>query len=199
MGDKRQLLAVLHLLPVNLSGRGGAGGYRGGAEGKMNRSINIRSAVVAEYERLSVLWKGVEYLHHQARPHIFRKPDEVWPTRSAVESLIVGPDSTILIAETNNEIAGFVTLQVHQVEQSPRMRKRRFVMIENMAVDPLRRRRGIGRALLRAAEDWAAQRRIAVLQLFVWEFNDAAVRFYESEGFVTELRGMARRLKDTKG
>lgn len=32
----------------------------------MNPSLNIRSAVVAEYERLSVLWKGVEYLHHQA-------------------------------------------------------------------------------------------------------------------------------------
>lgn len=68
-------------------------------------------------------------------------------------------------------------------------------MIENMAVDPLHRRRGIGRGLLRAAEDWTAKRGIAVLQLFVWEFNDAAVRFYESEGFVTELRGMARRLK----
>jgi ribosomal protein S18 acetylase RimI-like enzyme len=164
----------------------------------MNRSLNIRSAVVAEYERLSVLWRGVEYLHHQAFPHIFREPDEGWPTRSAVESLIAGPESTMLIAETNNEIAGFVTLQVHRVEQTPRMRGRRFVMIENMAIDPLHRRRGIGRALLRAAEDWAAQRSIAVLQLFVWEFNDAAVHFYESEGFVMELRGMARRLKDTK-
>jgi ribosomal protein S18 acetylase RimI-like enzyme len=165
----------------------------------MNRSFNIRSAVVAEYERLSVLWRGVEYLHHQAFPHIFREPDEGRPTRSAVESLIAGPESTILIAETKNEIVGYVTLEVHQVKQTPRMRERRFVMIENMAVDPLHQRRGIGRALLRAAEDWAAQRRIAVLQLFVWEFNDAAVRFYESEGFVTELRGMARRLKDTKG
>jgi diamine N-acetyltransferase len=162
----------------------------------MNRSLTVRPAVVAEYERLSMLWKDVEYLHHRAFPHIFREPDDA--SRSAVESLIVGPDSTILIAETNNEIAGFVTLQVHQVQQTPRMRKRRFVMIENMAVDPLLRRHGIGRALLRAAEDWAAQRGIAVLQLFVWEFNDAAMRFYESKGFVTELRGMARRLKDRK-
>lgn len=160
----------------------------------MNRSLNIRPAVVAEYERLSVLWRDVEYLHHQAIPHVFRNPDEVWPTRSAVESLIVGPNSTILIAEANDEIAGFVTLQVHQVQQTPRMRGRRFVMIENMAVDRPHRRRGIGRALLKAAEDWAAQRGIDVLQLFVWQFNDAAARFYESEGFVTELRGMARRI-----
>jgi ribosomal protein S18 acetylase RimI-like enzyme len=110
----------------------------------------------------------------------------------------VGLDSTILVAETNNEIAGFVTLQVQRVEQTPRMRGRRFVIVENMAVDPLHRRCGIGCALLRAAEDWTAQRGIAVLQLFVWEFNDAAARFYESEGFVTQLRGMARWIKDRK-
>jgi ribosomal protein S18 acetylase RimI-like enzyme len=164
----------------------------------MDRSLNVRSAVVAEFERLSALWKDVEHLHHQSLPHIFCKPGEGWPTRSAVENFIAGPDSTILVAEANNEIAGFIILQVQRVEQTPRMRGRRFVIIENMAVDPLLRRRGIGRALLRAAEDWAAQRGIAVLQLFVWEFNDAAARFYESEGFVTQLRGMARWLKDTK-
>jgi diamine N-acetyltransferase len=160
----------------------------------VNRSLAVRPAVVAEYERLSALWKGVEHSHHQALPRIFRKPDAGWPTRSVVENLIVGPDSTILVAEANQEIAGFVALKVYRVEQTPRMRGRRFVMIENMAVDPLCRRSGIGRALLRAAEDWAARCGIADLQLFVWEFNDAAARFYEAAGFVTELRGMGRRI-----
>jgi diamine N-acetyltransferase len=138
---------------------------------------------------------GVEYLHHQALPHMFRKPDEEWPTRAIIEGLIGGPDSTIIVAENNEEIAGFLALKVYRVEQTPRWRGRRFVMIENMAVDPFHRRRGIGRALLRAAEDWTTQRGIADLQLFVWEFNDAAARFYESDGFVTMHRGMARRLK----
>jgi diamine N-acetyltransferase len=164
----------------------------------MDRSLNIRPAAAADYERLSVLWKGVEYVHHQALPHMFRKPDDEGPTRFAVESLLAAPDSTILVAETDNEIAGFVTLQIYRIEQTPRMRGRCFVMIENMAVDRLHRRRGIGRALLRAAEDWTVQRGIAVLQLFVWEFNDTAARFYESEGFVMQFRSMARQLKDRK-
>lgn len=95
----------------------------------MNACLNIRPAVVAEYERLSVLWKGVEHQHYQALPHIFRKPDE-GPARSVLASLIVGPDSTILVAETDNEIAGFVALKVYRIEQTPRMRGRRFVIIE---------------------------------------------------------------------
>jgi diamine N-acetyltransferase len=163
-----------------------------GTGGKMNRSLNIRPAFAAEYERLSVLWKDDDYLHYQALPQIFREPDEVWPSRSAVETLILGPDSTILVAEMYSEIVGLVTLKVHQVKHLPIHRERRFVMIDNMAVDPIHRRLGIGRALLRASDDWAHQRGIAALQLFVWEFNGAAVRFYESEGFETVVRGMAR-------
>lgn len=159
----------------------------------------IRSAAATERERLSVLWNSVEYLHYQALPHMFRKPEEGQPTLDAIASLIGGPDSTIIVAENNEEIAGFIALKVYRVEQTPRWRGRRFVMIENMAVDSLYRRRGIGRALLRAAKDWASQRGIADLQLFVWEFNDAAAHFYESEGFVTTHRGMARRSKDSNG
>lgn len=162
----------------------------------MNGSLTIRPAVITECGRLAVLWKGVESLHHQAFPHIFCEPDDGWPTFAAVEKLVAGPDSTILVAEANDDIAGFIGLKVYRVERTPRMRERHFVMIENMAVDPLRRRSGIGRALLKGAEDWTAQRGIALLQLFVWEFNDAALRFYESEGFVTELRGMARRIAE---
>jgi ribosomal protein S18 acetylase RimI-like enzyme len=159
----------------------------------MNARLTIRPAVVADYERLSVLWKGVEHLHYEALPHMFRRPDE-GPTRAVLAGLIVGPDSAILIAETDSEIAGFVALKVYRMEETPRLRGRRFVIIENMAVDPLRRRRGIGRALLRAAEDWACRRGIADLQLFVWEFNDAAARFYQAEGFATVHRMMARRI-----
>ena len=158
----------------------------------MNRPLDIRSAAAAEYERLSMLWKDVDHLHRQGLPYIFREPDEVWPNRSAVEALILGPDSTILVAETNNEIVGFVALLVRQVRRTPIRRERCYVEIDNMAVDPRYRRRGIGRALVRAAEVWAAQRGITVLQLNVYEFNDAAARLYEAEGFETVYRGMAR-------
>lgn len=162
----------------------------------MDPPLTIRPAILAEYESLSALWKGVDDLHYQALPQIFRDPDE-WPSaRSLLASLIAGPDSTILIAEADNAIAGFVALKVYSInlEQASRMRARRFVIVENMAVDPVRRRRGIGSALLRAAEEWAARRGIADLQLFVWEFNDAAARFYQSEGYATVHRMMSRRI-----
>jgi RimJ/RimL family protein N-acetyltransferase len=48
------------------------------------------------------------------------------------------------------------------------------------------RRQGVGRALLRAAADWAAGAGIRKLELHVFPWNEPAMRLYEQEGFVRE-------------
>jgi RimJ/RimL family protein N-acetyltransferase len=48
------------------------------------------------------------------------------------------------------------------------------------------RRRGIGRALLSAAVDWAQEAGITKLELHVFPHNDAGIALYESFGFVRE-------------
>ncbi len=52
-----------------------------------------------------------------------------------------------------------------------------------VAVDPDRRRRGLGRAIMNAAEDWLRQRGIAKLQLLVRRENTKAGAFYETLGY----------------
>lgn len=48
------------------------------------------------------------------------------------------------------------------------------------------RRRGIGRALLDAAVDWARAREVRKLELHVFPHNVAAIRLYEEFGFERE-------------
>jgi RimJ/RimL family protein N-acetyltransferase len=48
------------------------------------------------------------------------------------------------------------------------------------------RRRGIGRALLEAAVDWARSARVRKLELHVFPWNEPAILLYESFGFVRE-------------
>ena len=57
-----------------------------------------------------------------------------------------------------------------------------------LAVAPARQRRGLGRALVMAAEQWLAQRGIAKLNLMVREHNHAVAAFYEKLGFETMPR-----------
>ena len=52
-----------------------------------------------------------------------------------------------------------------------------------VAVDPARREKGFGRAIMNAAEDWLRQAGIAKLQLMVRRENARAGAFYESIGY----------------
>jgi RimJ/RimL family protein N-acetyltransferase len=53
------------------------------------------------------------------------------------------------------------------------------------------RRRGVGRALMRAAEEWARQTGVWKLELHVFPHNEGAIRFYEALGYARE--GLRRR------
>jgi ribosomal protein S18 acetylase RimI-like enzyme len=48
------------------------------------------------------------------------------------------------------------------------------------------RRRGIGRALLEGAAEWARRHGVEKLELHVFPHNEPAIRLYESFGFVQE-------------
>jgi GNAT superfamily N-acetyltransferase len=54
--------------------------------------------------------------------------------------------------------------------------------VEDLAVDPDRRSRGVGAALLGAARDWARERGASHLELDSAEARADAHRFYEREG-----------------
>ncbi|MEN0111395.1 MAG: GNAT family N-acetyltransferase [Planctomycetota bacterium] len=55
--------------------------------------------------------------------------------------------------------------------------------VHDLAVVPAARGRGVGRALLRAAEEEARRRGCCKLTLVVLEHNDPARKLYESEGY----------------
>ena len=59
----------------------------------------------------------------------------------------------------------------------------RHVADLGLMVSALHRRRGIGTALLREAEEWARAVGVRKLELHVFPHNDAAIQLYESRGF----------------
>jgi RimJ/RimL family protein N-acetyltransferase len=48
------------------------------------------------------------------------------------------------------------------------------------------RRRGVGRALMQAAEEWAREVGVHKLELHVFPYNDAAIALYEEMGYERE-------------
>ena len=90
------------------------------------------------------------------------------------------PDAVVLVAELPEGIVGRLSLARDAHPSS------RHVADLGLMVAATPRRRGIGLALLAAAEEWAAAAEIRKLELHVFPHNEAAIRLYERAGFAQE-------------
>lgn len=135
--------------------------------------IVIRAAREDEVERLIPLYEW-----------LFAPPGSVpsqWDPKRAALALrqaIDSHDACVLVAESGDgELVGICT--AYQDLHSVRFGFRAWV--EDLAVDPAQRSRGIGKGLLDAAKDWARERGATHLELDSAESRAGAHRFYEGE------------------
>ncbi len=90
-------------------------------------------------------------------------------------------DSTVLVAETGAEVAGFCSVAVREHWASGA-----DAYIGELVVDKRHEGRGVGRALVDAATRWARQRGLTGLTLETGAANTAARAFYGRLGFAEE-------------
>lgn len=97
--------------------------------------------------------------------------------RSYMMQLTERASSVTWTAEEDNRLAGFV------IVEWTRMLRGIVAYIQTIEVDPIFRRRGIARELLRHAEESAREARATYIWLHVDESNAAAIALYQSCGY----------------
>ena len=97
--------------------------------------------------------------------------------------MLAGPDSTILLAERDDEVLGLLLVLIRPAPELPMMMPRRTGMVDTLIVAERARRQGIGHRLMAAAEDWCRQQGCTDLQLTVWDFNTPARDLYAELGY----------------
>jgi GNAT superfamily N-acetyltransferase len=136
------------------------------------RPFEIRPATLEDVE--GVL-QGYEWLF---APPGQRPPS--WSSaegRRRLERAVTSERSAVWVAVESGRVVGFCTVYLDL--ESVRFGLRAWA--EDLAVDPDRRSRGIGSALLRAAREWARSRSATRLALDSAEARVDAHRFYERE------------------
>ncbi len=156
--------------------------------------IIIRKAVEADYEPLCRLWDEVDLLHRQRLPAFFRRPEGAVREWEYFTGLLADEEVGIFVAEIAGELLGFVHALAVQTREIPVLVPRRYAAIDNLVVTEHARRQGIGRFLMKAAEDWARERGLATVELTVYEFNQGAIKLYEKLGYETLFRRMSKSL-----
>ena len=109
-----------------------------------------------------------------------RLADEVCLDRDVLDAHLFGakPMAEVLIAELDGAAVGFA-LFFHNFST---FEGRPGIYLEDLFVDPSARGSGAGKALLRALAGLAVERGCARLEWSVLDWNEPAIRFYESLG-----------------
>jgi ribosomal protein S18 acetylase RimI-like enzyme len=143
----------------------------------------IRAATVVDAEALALLNQGVQELHVAERPEFFKHVDPdvlVGWFRSVLEAAGV----RAWIAEVDGSTVGYALTIVHHRAEGPFSSERTFCEIDQIAVSPAFRGRGIGRALVERVLADARSRNIQDVELSTWSFNVAAQAAFRKLGFV---------------
>lgn len=153
----------------------------------------IRFAKKSDLPQVNAIRRQVHEVHAEGRPDIFRRKFGK-KLAALIHDMFREKCSRIVVADRDGEIGGFAVLDVIEKPKSPYSRARRYLRVTEFGVDEKYRRQGIGKALMDFIKQYAAENGFDTVELDVWEFNEGALRFYESVGFQTYRRYMEYRL-----
>jgi [ribosomal protein S18]-alanine N-acetyltransferase len=128
-------------------------------------------------------WRQNSIAIRAARPRdleaIARLENESFETdrvsRRSLREFLRAPHRPVIAAIIDDELAGYILVSLR--------RGARALRIYSLAVDARFLRRGVGRALLQAAEAYGRRHRRTALTLEVRYDNASAIALYESSGF----------------
>jgi len=112
--------------------------------------VNVRPAVAGDAHALAALNRFVHEMHAARRPDFF-KPTRLEETAAWFRERFHELTTAAWIAEEDGLPVGYVLTFFHERGENAFRRPRRWCEIDQIAVDPEWRRRGIGRALMAAA------------------------------------------------
>ena len=142
-------------------------------------TVNVRPAEPRDAAELVALARAVA-----AEPEGWLLADSRWRSvsdeRRWIRALRRHPDAVLLVAETEGALAGRLSIARDPHPSSA------HVADLGLMVDAAFRRRGIGTALLGAAEEWASSTGVTKLELHVFPHNAPAIALYDKHGYVPD-------------
>ena len=157
-------------------------------------SIRIRSAQMGDYPALCGLFEGVDALHRVNHPEIFQKPAGPVREFEYYQTLINDAKIGLFVAEEGEQVVGCVHVIECDAPPIPIFVPRRFAIVDNLVVSKDFQRKGIGQKLMRTAQQWAADKGAASIELNVYHFNQKAISFYKNIGYKPISQRMSKAL-----
>ena len=157
--------------------------------------LQIREAVIADFDRLSALFVEENRFHAQLVPAYIQATSPVL-TRDELRAFLDSRIHQLYVCEDDGTLLGAVIVSLKDTAEDRWNKPYLCGYIEDLVVTSTARGRGIGRQLMQAARHWVTSRGVHTIELHVWEANTGARRFYESLELQTVQRRMTWELEE---
>lgn len=156
--------------------------------------VKVRKATDDDYVALCELFDELDALHRDNLPGIFQKPGGAAREQDYYLGLIEDENVGFFVADTDGQLVGFVHGFVKETPAVPVLVPKRYVVVDAVVVRSGLQNHGIGSLLMDKAQEWALAKHATAIELNVYEFNEAAIAFYERLGYRTLSRKMRKEL-----
>jgi ribosomal protein S18 acetylase RimI-like enzyme len=156
----------------------------------------LRVATPADAAVLAGLNHHAQIVHHERVPEWFPPPGDP-DVVDVLRRWLRGPAAVGFVAETDGRAIGYVLAGVHHRPATPLTREGAWIDLDQIAVVPEARRRGVARALCQQVIAHARHLGLDEVQLNVWSFNAEAQALFTSLGF--ESRSLRLSLNTRSG
>ena len=147
----------------------------------MKEEIKLRQGTIDDIESIVNLWMKSAQFHAEIEPRFQYSQDISQPTKEYYSKQLQSEEAYIAIAQTNDNLVGFICAIVH--ERPPIHKHRKMGFIEGLFIEPDSRRNGLGTNLWHMALDWLKLQEVSKIQLTVAVMNTEAIEFWKKLGF----------------
>ena len=140
----------------------------------------IRPAVPQDLAAVNSLLQQVLSVHHEGRPDLFHAIGKKY-TDEELLAIFAHPETPVFVYEADGKVLGYAFCALEH-KGSGSLRELTTLYIDDICTAPEAARRGVGAALFEEAKRIGRDNGCVRVDLNVWEFNKAAIKFYEKMG-----------------
>jgi diamine N-acetyltransferase len=150
--------------------------------------MHIREATRNDYDVVHQIQRQVHEIHTKERPDHYKMADTTLD-KEYFNNLIEGDNTKVFLLEEDQPIA-YTILTIKQTKERPILIPKKVVYMDDFGVDRKYRGKGLGKQFFAKIVEFAKSIEADSLELSVWEFNEDAIKFYESMRLETKMRRM---------
>ncbi|MGR3763111.1 N-acetyltransferase family protein [Rossellomorea sp. NS-SX7] len=150
--------------------------------------MHMREATKSDYEVVHHIQRQVHEFHTKERPDHYKMADATLD-KEYFNNLIDGENTKVFLLEGDQPIA-YTIITIKHTEARPILIPKKVVYMDDFGVDRQYRGKGMGKIFFGKIVEFAKTIEADSLELGVWEFNENAIKFYESMNLKTKMRRM---------